>query len=278
MNAFVIGHPIAHSRSPLIHGHWLREHGIAGAYRRIDVPPGELADFVSGFARQGYVGGNVTVPHKEKAFELASRRTARAERLGAVNVLKALPGGEVWGDNTDGVGFADSIGEAIGPGWEREVSVAVVVGAGGAARAIVGALLDLGIPRVRIANRTPGRAADLVRFDPARVEPIGWDELPLAVEGADLLVNTTTLGMKGQPALDLALDRLPEGAVVADAVYVPLETPLLEAAKRRGLRTVGGLGMLLHQAVPAFESWFGVRPRVTPELRSLIEADVEAGR
>lgn len=276
--AFVIGHPIAHSRSPLIHGYWLREHGLSGSYERIDVTPDDLPAFLASFARRGFVGGNVTVPHKEEAFRLVSTSTPRAQRLGAVNTLRLTPDGAVLGENTDGIGFVENVTEAVGPGWEIQVSVALVIGAGGAARAIVGALLDLGIPRVRVANRTSGRAGELVRFDAARVESVPWEKLAQGLDGADLLVNTTTLGMAGQPTLDVDLGPLPRSAVVADIVYVPLSTPLLTSARARGLRTVDGLGMLLHQAVPGFEAWFGIRPRVTPQLRALIEADIEGRR
>lgn len=273
--AFVVGHPVAHSRSPLIHGHWLREHGLVGSYERIDVAPERLAAFLASFGERGFVGGNVTVPHKEAAFRLVPAATPRARRLGAVNTLLRAREGGVQGDNTDGEGFVETVAEAIGRGWERQVSVALVIGAGGAARAIVGALLDLGIPRLRVANRSAGRAADLVRFDPARVEGVAWTALPEALDGADLVVNTTSLGMSGQPPLDLDLGPLSPSAIVADIVYVPLLTPLLASARRRGLRVVDGLGMLLHQAVPGFEAWFGTRPRVTPELRASIAADIE---
>ena len=278
--AFVIGHPIGHSRSPLIHGHWLREYGLAGSYERIDVLPVDLASFLASLGERGFVGGNVTVPHKEEAFRLVSEATPRASRLGAVNTLWRMPDGGLGGDNTDGIGFVDNVSEAVGQGWEHQVRTALVIGAGGAARAIVGALLDLGIPRVRITNRNPARAEELVRFDPARVETAPWAGLGRgrALDGADLVVNTTTLGMSGQPPLALDLGPLAGSAMVADIVYVPLLTPLLASATVRGIRTIDGLGMLLHQAVPGFEVWFGTRPRVTPELRALIEADIGRSR
>ncbi|HMO30442.1 shikimate dehydrogenase [Enterovirga sp.] len=276
--AFVIGHPIAHSRSPLIHGHWLRTLGLAGSYERIDVPPAALAGFLAGFPAGGFVGGNVTVPHKEAVFtylaESSQDLTPTARRLGAVNTLSLLPDGRLRGHNTDGAGFAASIDEAVGPGWE--VGQALVVGAGGAARAIVGALLDRGIPRIVVANRTLEKAQGLRVFAPDRIEAAGMDDLAGALAGTGLLVNTTTLGMKGQPALDIALAPLPADAIVADIVYVPAETPLLAAARSRGLRRVGGLGMLLHQAVPGFESWFGRRPVVDAALRAVVEADIGA--
>ncbi|TDR87179.1 shikimate dehydrogenase [Enterovirga rhinocerotis] len=279
--AFVIGHPIAHSRSPLIHGYWLAELGLPGSYERIDVAPEMLAEFIAGFASRGFVGGNVTVPHKEAVFALLStgghELSDEARRLGAVNTLVALPEGRLRGHNTDGAGFVASVDEAVGSGWENEAGTAIVLGAGGAARAIVGALLDRGLRRIVVANRTPAKAEGLRRFAPERIEVVASADLAAPMREAGLLVNTTTLGMKGQPALDLDLADLPERAIVADIVYVPAETPLLAAARARGLRRVGGLGMLLHQAVPGFEAWFGHRPAVTPALRAAIEADIGAG-
>lgn len=275
--AFVIGHPIAHSRSPLIHGHWLRVLGLPGSYERIDVAPAALAGFLAGFPVEGFVGGNVTVPHKEAVFaHLASgghELSETARRLGAVNTLSLLPDGRLRGHNTDGAGFAASIDEAAGPGWEA-VGQALVVGAGGAARAIVGALLDRGIPRIVVANRTVEKAQAVRAFAPGRIEAVATDAMAGALAGTGLLVNTTTLGMKGQPALEIDLAPLPAHAIVADIVYVPAETPLLAAARSRGLRRVGGLGMLLHQAVPGFESWFGRRPGVDAALRAALEADI----
>ena len=278
--AFVIGHPIAHSRSPLIHGHWLDTLGLAGSYERIDVPPSALADFLDDMAERGFVGGNVTVPHKEAAFGhlLAGGHmlTETARRLGAVNTLSLLPDGRLRGHNTDGAGFAASVDEAVGADWAGATRSAVVIGAGGAARAIVGALLDRGIARVVVANRTVGKAEAIRDFAPDRVEVVGLDAVSGPLAEAGLVVNTTTLGMKGQPPLDLDLTDASAEAIVADIVYVPAETPLLKAARGRSLRTVGGLGMLLHQAVPGFELWFGRRPTVDAALRSRIEADIGA--
>ena len=278
--AFVIGHPIAHSRSPLIHGHWLKTLGLDGSYERIDVPPETLADFVSAFPRRGFVGGNVTVPHKEAVFALLEagghELSPTARRLGAVNTLSLREDGRLLGHNTDGAGFAGSVDEAVGAGWDSDCGQAIVIGAGGAARAIVGALLDRGVPRILVANRTVEKARALVAFGPDRVEAVSLEELPGRLAGTGLLVNTTTLGMKGQGSLDLDLAGLPETAIVADIVYVPAVTPLLAPAAARGLRTVGGLGMLLHQAVPGFELWFGKRPVVDAALRAVVEADIGA--
>lgn len=278
IRAFVIGHPVAHSRSPLLHGHWLREHGIAGTYERIDVAPTELPAFLRALPESGFAGGNVTVPHKEAAFHLLDHLTPEARRLGAVNTLVVEPGGRVLGHNTDGAGFVASLAEAAGPGWSAAVESAVVVGAGGAARAILAALLGAGLARVTVVNRSLDRAEELRRFDPGRVETAPWEALGSGRLAAGLLVHTTSLGMAGQPALPINLAGLPAHAIVADIVYVPLATPLLVAARARGLRAVDGLGMLMHQAVPGFEAWFGLRPRVTPELRRLLAATIEPGR
>jgi shikimate dehydrogenase len=272
IRAFVVGHPIAHSRSPLIHGHWLAQHGIAGSYERLDVAPDDFPDFLRGLPRSGFAGGNVTIPHKEVAFSLCDALTPRAERIGAVNTL-VVEDGRVRGDNTDAPGFCAHLDHSLGPDWP-ERGEAVILGAGGAARAIVVGLAERGVARIRIANRTRGRAEALAALAPAVAEPLDWADLPAAMAGAGLLVNTTSLGMKGQPPLTLDLAPLSEGAAVADIVYAPLETDLLAAARARGLAAVDGLGMLLHQAVPGFAAWFGVRPEVTEALRKTIVADL----
>ncbi|NIX75533.1 shikimate dehydrogenase [Microvirga terricola] len=275
--AFVVGHPIKHSRSPLIHGHWLKTHGLEGSYERIDVAPADFPAFLKTFAAQGFAGGNVTIPHKEAAFLGVDRRTERAERLKAVNTLW-VENGVLWGDNTDVVGFMAHLDQSLGTGWEQDVDTALVIGAGGAARAVVAGLQERPIRRILIANRTASKAAELVRDlegPGARLEALPWDDLSSAVEAAGLVVNTTSLGMTGQPPLVLNLANARADAIVADIVYVPLTTPLLAAAKERNLRTVDGLGMLLHQAVPGFARWFGVTPQVTPSLRALIVANIE---
>ncbi|MGH1570552.1 shikimate dehydrogenase [Methylobacterium sp. P31] len=275
LRAFVVGHPIAHSRSPLIHGYWLAEHGIPGSYARLDVAPEAFSDFVRALPDSGYRGGNVTIPHKEAAFAGADILTPRAERIGAVNTLVVEPDGRIRGDNTDAPGFCAHLDQSLGAAWpERAGGTAVVLGAGGAARAIVVGLAERGIRRILVANRTAARAEAVASLAPGIGAALAWDDLPAALEEAGLLVNTTSLGMKGQPPLELDLAPLPAGAAVADIVYAPLETDLLAAARRRGLAAVDGLGMLLHQAVPGFAAWFGLRPEVTPGLRDRIVADL----
>ncbi|MDP4003938.1 shikimate dehydrogenase [Methylobacterium sp. NEAU K] len=274
--AFVVGHPIAHSRSPLIHGYWLAEHGIPGSYERLDVAPEAFADFIRGLPESGLRGGNVTIPHKEAAFARVDILTPRAEKIGAVNTLVVEPDGRIRGDNTDAPGFCAHLDHSLGAGWLERAGggTAVVLGAGGAARAIVVGLAERGLRRILVANRTPARAETVAALAPGIGAALAWDDLPAALGGAGLLVNTTSLGMKGQPPLDIDLAPMPAGAAVADIVYAPLETDLLAAARRRGLAAVDGLGMLLHQAVPGFEAWFGLRPSVTPGLRDRIVADI----
>lgn len=275
--AFVVGHPIKHSRSPLIHGYWLRQYGLEGSYERIDVTPVNFGEFLKSFQERGYAGGNVTIPHKEAAFVGVDRRTARAERLGAVNTLW-MENGVLWGDNTDVVGFMSHLDQSLGKGWEGNVETALILGAGGAARAITAGLQDRPLKRIFVANRTLSKAQELARDltgSGAALEALAWEDVDRAFPQTQLVVNTTSLGMAGQPPLNLDLDRLPDGAAVADIVYVPLKTSLLAAAEARGLRTVDGLGMLLHQAAPGFKRWFGIMPEVTPALRAMIEADIE---
>jgi shikimate dehydrogenase len=269
--AFVCGHPIAHSRSPMIHSYWLRKYGLAGTYRAIDVDPSDFADFLRSLPESGFAGGNVTIPHKEAAFIGVAYRDEAAELTGAVNTLW-LEAGKLHGGNTDVLGFAGNLDE-LAPEW-RKAGRAVVLGAGGAARAVVCALRDAGIADIRIANRTPARAVELKGRFGNGITASGLDALPEILGGAGLLVNTTPLGMHGDGKLPADPALLPDGAIVADIVYVPLQTPLLAAAARRGLKTVDGLGMLLHQAAPGFEKWFGVMPEVTAELRDLIVADI----
>jgi shikimate dehydrogenase len=269
--ACVIGWPVEHSRSPLIHNYWIKQLGIAAEYRREAVPPERFADFVGRLAEHGYVGANVTVPHKQAALAL-STPDERARAVGAANTLW-LEAGALRSTNTDVEGFIANL-DATEPGWERGLEQAVLLGAGGAARAVIFGLLERGVPRIHVVNRSFDRAAELRRQFGEKITPHRWEEVGDVLPYAGLLVNTTSLGMVGQPALDLDLVSLPAGAVVADIVYAPLVTPLLITARRRGLRAVDGLGMLLHQAVGGFAHWFGVRPQVTPELRALVEANL----
>ncbi|MGI6246174.1 MAG: shikimate dehydrogenase [Pseudochelatococcus sp.] len=275
--ACIIGFPARHSRSPLIHRFWLREHGIAGDYDIAEVSPDDFPAFIRNLAAGGRVGANVTVPHKEAAFRLVDEATDTARALGAVNTLW-FENGRLWGDNTDVAGFLANL-DAGAPGWQEATPVATVLGAGGAARAVVYGLLARGVGRVVIVNRTLARAQALVDhfegLSGGRIEAADWDGLARLLPDTALLVNTTSLGMHGQPPLPVDPDPMPDGAVVTDAVYVPLETPLLVAARRRGLRTVGGLGMLLHQAASGFARWFGVMPVVSQALQDHVVADLQ---
>ena len=268
--ACLIGWPAAHSRSPLIHHYWLRTLGIEGGYNIEAVPPEGFAEFVLHLSTHGFVGANVTIPHKERALAL-TKPDARALAVGAANTLW-YEGGELCSTNTDIEGFVDNL-DACAPGWDSAED-ALVLGAGGSSRAVVFGLIERGVKRVHLANRTVERTRALADQFGARVDPVSWDAIGDLLPRTDLLVNTTSLGMHGQPSLEIDVGLLPPHAIVADLVYVPLETPLLAAARARGLKTADGLGMLLHQAVRGFELWFGQRPQVTPELRALVEADL----
>jgi shikimate dehydrogenase len=273
--AGVCGWPIAHSRSPLIHRYWLESLGVDGAYERFAVPPGAFPDFAASIGVDRLVGANVTLPHKEAAFAACDELAVDARGAGAVNTLWR-EAGALCGDNTDVAGFLANL-DAEAPEWRRQGGAAIVLGAGGAARAVVYALLSQGCDRVAIVNRTLARAEALAARFGAAAEAVAWDELPRRLADADLLVNATSLGMAGQAAVEIDLRPMKSAAVVADIVYVPLQTPLIATARRRDLRAVEGLGMLLYQAAPAFARWFGTRPAVTPELRALVEADISAG-
>ncbi|KAA2212706.1 shikimate dehydrogenase [Roseomonas oryzae] len=266
--AGVFGWPAAHSRSPRLHGYWLRQHAVDGAYVPLEVRPEDFPAALRALVTLGFRGANVTLPHKEAAFALCDERDASALRAGAVNTL-VFRDGRILGSNTDGYGFLESVREQA-PGWRAADGPAVLLGAGGAARAIAAALLDDGCPRLTIVNRSAGRAEALAREIGG---PVAVSDTP-PLEDAALLVNCTSLGMAGQPPLTIGLAPLPQHAVVVDAVYVPLETPLLAAARARGLRGVDGLGMLLHQARPGFEQWFGVAPQVDAALRQFVAADL----
>ena len=269
--AFVIGHPIHHSRSPLIHGQWLAEHAIDGRYDAIDVTPDALQGFFERLRSGEFVGGNVTIPHKQAVFALCDRVDPLATAIGAVNTL-AVRDGRIEGSNTDYLGFLGNL-DARAPGWDRPGRPAIVLGAGGAARAVLVALQSRGLA-VHLLNRTWANAQALA-LEFGDITPGTLDDFNTTAPNAGLVVNTTSIGMHGSRFDGLDLDRLPHDALVTDIVYVPLQTPLLAEAAARGLRTVDGLGMLLHQAVPGFEAWFGVRPLVTPDLRASIQASLE---
>lgn len=273
-HAFVAGYPVRHSRSPLIHGHWLEKLGLAGSYTRQEISPEDFAGFVSRLksGESGFTGGNVTIPHKEMAFRLADRPDALSEELGASNTLW-LEDGRLCATNTDGYGFLANLDAAM-PGWDR-TDRAVILGAGGASRAVIQAVRDRGVREIHVVNRTVARARELAdRFGP-KVHAHGMGALAEVAKRAGLFVNTTSLGMDGEPAPDFDFSPLADGAIVTDIVYVPLMTPILRQAAAQDRATVDGLGMLLHQAVPGFEKWFGVRPVVDDELRRLILADME---
>ena len=269
---FIIGHPVAHSRSPIIHGHWLAEHGLDGSYERVDVPPDAVAAFLDRIRSGEFAGGNVTVPNKEAVLPLLDHVGETARRMGAVNTIW-VEDGKLYGDNTDAFGFLAHLDDRV-TGWDARTASALILGAGGAARAVVHGLVSRGVGRIILVNRSMARAEDLAAEFGAGVEARGRSEAAALVATSDLIVNTTSLGMQGQPPLDLDLAGLRPGTIVDDIVYVPLETALLAEARARGGVPVDGLGMLLHQAIPGFERWFGVRPEVTPALRARLEADI----
>lgn len=269
--AGIMGWPVGHSLSPRLHGHWLRRYRIDGAYVPLAVTADNLEPALRALAALSFRGVNLTIPHKEAALALVDRRSPAAERIGAVNTVVVEADGTLSGDNTDGFGFIASLSESEA-GWRAEAGPAVLLGAGGAARAIAVALLDAGVPEVRLLNRTPDRARRLAADLDGPIQAVPWTERSAALDGAALLVNTTSLGMAGEPPLVLSLDALPRAALVTDVVYAPLITPLLAVARARGNPVVDGLGMLLHQARPGFRTWFGVEPEVDAELRAVVLA------
>ena len=275
--ALIIGRPIKHARSPLLHAFWLKELGISGAYERAEVMPGAVSAFLKELPSRGFVGGNVTVPHKEEAFAACDRVSDVASAVRSVNTFW-FEDGKLCGDNTDGAGFVAHL-DQVHPGWDAGNPRIMLLGAGGAARGLMIPLLARNPASILVTNRSSERAAALVddirKVRPGtHLETVPWAEKADALASIDLVINTTSLGMAGQPPADLDLARLPAHAIVADIVYVPLETPLLASARARGLKTLDGLGMLLHQAVPGFERWFGVKPTVSAALREHIVADL----
>lgn len=276
--AGVIGWPVSHSLSPKLHGFWLDELGVDGAYLPLAVKPEDFDLVVKSLPKMGFRGVNITVPHKEAAFKACDRLTEQAKRIGAVNTIIIQDDGSLLGDNTDGFGFMANL-KTGQPGWDAGRGPAVVLGAGGAARAVLDALLEADCPEIRLTNRTFERAKGLFNhfntYFPGKISLIEWEKRDFALENANLVVNTTSLGMHGQPPLEISLDRLPADCLVTDIVYVPLVTPILDLAHKRGNPTVDGLGMLLHQARPGFDAWFGQMPQVTDELRLEILAGLD---
>ena len=271
--AGLMGWPVMHSRSPKIHNFWFAKYGLNGTYVPLAIRAEGLRAALRALPALGFAGCNLTIPHKEAAFEIVDRADPLARRIGAINCVVVAADGSLDGYNYDGFGYIQSILEAH-PSWRADAGPIVVVGAGGGARAVLVSLADQGAQEIRLVNRSPERAQTLAREFGAPIEAVAWKERHAALAGAAMLINTTSQGMAGQPALDLALDKLPASALVSDIIYVPRETPLLAAARSRGNRTVNGLGMLLNQARPAFQAWFGVMPEVTAELRAMIEATI----
>ena len=271
--AFVAGYPIKHSRSPMIHGYWLEKAGIAGSYEAVEVAPRDFAAFMEALSdgSGGFAGGNVTIPHKQAAFERADQADELAAELGAANTLW-LENGRLMATNTDGYGFSANLDEWA-PGWDR-TETAIILGAGGASRAIVQTVRDRGIKNIHIVNRTVERARELADRFGAGIRAHPLDALNEVMAGAGLFINTSALGMEGTPVPEIDFSRMADGSVVTDIVYTPLITPIMRMAGAQGLKTVDGLGMLLHQAVPGFEKWFGVRPQVTKDLRDLVVRDL----
>jgi len=267
--AGVIGRPVAHSKSPRLHRHWLAQHGLAGDYVPLHVEEEDLEQVLRTLPRMGFVGANVTIPHKVAALRIADQVSDRATLIGAANTLIFRPDGRILADNTDGYGFLANL-RAGAPEWEPAAGAAAVLGAGGAARAVVASLLESGVPQILLTNRTRDKADELRAAFGPRITVVDWVQAGNVVEEATTVVNTTSLGMTGAPELRVPLDGLHPGQVVTDLVYNPLETRLLGAARAAGCTTVDGLGMLLHQAVPAFERWFGVRPTVDAATRAAV--------
>ncbi|NQU55583.1 MAG: shikimate dehydrogenase [Rhodospirillales bacterium] len=273
IKAGVIGWPIGHSRSPLIHRYWLEKYNLDGGYEALAVRPEDLEQTLRGLAGQGFAGVNITIPHKEAALAIVDEADEAARRIGAVNTIVVGETGRLSGRNTDGFGFITHLRETL-PDWRSDSGHGVVLGAGGAVRAVAVALVDAGMERIVITNRTAEKAQHIAANLGKKVEVVPWGDRAEALAGAGLLVNGTSLGMVGNPALELSLDRLPLGAAVYDIVYAPLKTALLAAAQARGNPVVDGLGMLIHQARPAFKAWFGTMPEASVELRNLLLADI----
>lgn len=269
--AGVMGYPVMHSRSPKLHNYWLAKYGLTGTYVPLAIKAEHLRAALRALPALGFSGCNLTIPHKEAALAIVDRIDPLAHRIGAVNCVAVAADGSLAGQNHDAFGYIESVREAQ-PAWRADAGPIVVIGAGGGARAVLVSLIDQGAREIRLVNRTPARAKALAGELGGPITALGWEQREVALKGAAMLVNATNQGMVGEPPLDLALDALPVSALVSDIIYIPRETALLAAARKRGNATVNGLGMLLHQARPAFHAWFGIMPEVTPELRAMIEA------
>jgi shikimate dehydrogenase len=269
--AGLMGDPVMHSRSPRLHNYWLAQHGLAGSYLPLAVKAQGLRAALRALPALGFSGCNLTIPHKEAALDIVDRVDPLARRIGAMNCVVVARDGSLTGQNHDAFGYIESVREAQ-PAWRADAGPIVVIGAGGGARAVLVSLIDQGAREIRLVNRTLTRGQALERELGGPIAALGWGDRAAALAGAAMLINTTNQGMVGQPPLDLRLDALPATALVSDIIYIPRETALLAAARKRGNPTVNGLGMLLHQARPAFHAWFGIMPEVTPELRKMIEA------
>ncbi|HZR68539.1 MAG TPA: shikimate dehydrogenase [Burkholderiales bacterium] len=273
--AGVIGWPVMHSRSPMMHNHWFAKHGLAGSYVPLAIRPEGLERALRALHPLGFAGCNLTIPHKEKAMAIVDEIDALARAIGAISCVLVRPDGSLAGTNNDCFGFVQNVRDEQ-PGWRADAGPVTVIGAGGGSRAVCYGLAREGAPEIRLVNRTFERAQALAEEFGGSIKALRWAERHDALEGAAMVVNTTSQGMVGQEPLDLRLDRLPKSALAADIVYIPLETPFLAAARRRGNRTVNGLGMLLHQGRPAWKAWFGIEPEVTPELRRMVEKTIQA--
>ena len=269
--AGVMGDPVMHSRSPKLHNYWLAKYGLTGIYVPLAITAANLRAALRALSALGFSGCNLTIPHKEAALDIVDKLDPLARRIGAVNCVVVASDGSLEGRNHDGFGYIESVREAQ-PEWRADTGPIVVIGAGGGARAVLVSLIDQGAREIRLVNRTLARGKALAGDLGGPITALAWEKREAALEGAAMLINATNQGMLGEPPLDLALDRLPVRALVSDIVYIPRETVLLAAARKRGNATVNGLGMLLHQARPAFHAWFGIMPEVTPELRAMIEA------
>lgn len=271
--AAVMGWPVMHSRSPMLHNHWFAEHGLAGAYVPLAIEPGALGPALRGLHALKFSGCNLTIPHKQEALTIVDETDETARRIGAISCVVVRPNGSLFGSNNDAYGFIENVLE-FAPDFRADAGPVAVIGGGGGARAVVWALAQRGAKEIRLVNRTFARAQRIEAEFGAPVRAVPWEQRAEALDGVVMLANATSQGMVGLPALDLPLDRLPASALVTDIIYTPLETPLLAAARARGNRTLNGLGMLLHQGRPAWKAWFGVEPKVTPELRRKIEATI----